>query len=137
MTLLKNKRLNNQFFRYFFASLAALILDICIVFIVKTVLGLPAILALSLGFMAGLTLVYVISIKYVFGHSKYAKSTEIFLFSLIGIVGLVINDIIALSLMAVFGLAVAKAIAVLVVFIWNYTARKKLMTQKTFSYEEA
>ncbi|MGM9481937.1 GtrA family protein [Roseateles sp. NT4] len=91
--------------------------------------GLPLALAASIGFLAGMALIYLISIRFAF-HTRRLESTkqELLLFVLIGLAGLVLTTVL-LSLFVRLGMPVllAKGGTACVVFCFNFTLRKQLL----------
>lgn len=105
---------------------------------------LSLILATAFGFCAGLTVNWILSVKFVFKHVKdkeEASSKKSFIiFTLIGLIGLLITEVGILILVAVFpefslfGVTalfgttwakwLAKMIMTCLVLVWNYVGRK-------------
>lgn len=89
----------------------------------------------AISFIIGLIINYSLSIKWVFDKRKLRnkKNIEFILFSIIGLVGLVINQLLIwffTEKIRIFYLY-SKLIAAIAVIIWNFTTRKVLL----FSYE--
>ena len=102
------------------------------------------IVATALGFCAGLTVNWILSVKFVFRQVKNKEESSskkaFFIFTLIGIVGLLITEVGILILVAVlpkfalFGVTeilgtswakwLAKVIMTCIVLVWNYVGRK-------------
>ena len=125
------KTLESSLFKYAGVSLVALLFDVAILTICREFFKFPDIISATIGFSFGLIFVYIISVKFIFGRSKYSRSFEISIFSLIGVVGLIINDIIIAIMLKITTVYIAKLSAIFIVFSWNYLARKKLMTIKS------
>jgi len=91
--------------------------------------GFPLTLAAATGFLAGMVLIYLISVRFAF-HTRRLASTkqELLLFALIGVAGLVLTTVL-LSLFVRLGLPVllAKGGTACVVFCLNYSLRKQLL----------
>lgn len=119
-----------QFFRYGFVSLAALAVDFGGLILLKEVLGLNYIAAATISFVAGLITNYLLSKSWVFSSSRLdSPVVEFLLFTGVGIVGLVLNDVILWLMTSHFGLyyIASKLVATAVVFFWNFGARKILI----------
>ncbi len=117
-----------QFFRYGFVSAVALAVDFGGLVTLKEYGHLNYLIAASLSFLAGLVVNYLLSAFWVFHSSKLLdKRHEFILFSVIGLVGLGLTDLILWVLTSGFGLyyVFSKAIATVIVFFWNFGARKK------------
>lgn len=116
-----------EFFRYGLASLAALVVDFALLAFFTEIIGLHYLISGAIGFTAGLVLIYLLSIGWVFRRRKMDNwHKEWILFAVIGLVGLLINE---------FGLwvlteklhihyLVSKLGASVAVFLWNFSARK-------------
>lgn len=84
----------------------------------------------ALGFAVGVTVNYLLSVKFVFtysannGYGKDNKSKVLFLF--IALIGLAINQILMVLGVAVlsYNETIVKIEATLVVMVWNYISRK-------------
>jgi putative flippase GtrA len=120
----------HEFVRYFFASAVALLADIGALTLFTEVLGMPYLFAGALAFLIGLILIYVLSTHWVFSARRLGDPwAEFGLFSLIGIVGLGINELILWTLTGGLGLYVlySKVVSVVFVFTWNFFARKYIL----------
>lgn len=98
-------------------------------------------LSVSLGFLVGLTINYVLSLKFVFQHydNPQAQSMQGFIqFTIIGVIGLVIKAIMMNLLVMVIlqplmfiitltPLLIAHGITTIVVLAWNYIGRKMII----------
>ena len=124
-----------QFFRSLFVGGVATVVDFLVAWIALQVLSmenpeLKTVIANSCGFVIGLVVNYLISILWVFKRQNMARSAEFLGFTLIGIIGLVINNVIVWAICKIAGsnsdIAVmgAKVVATLITLIWNFTARK-------------
>ena len=102
------------------------------------------IVATALGFCAGLTVNWILSVKFVFRQVKNKEESSskkaFFIFTLIGVIGLLITEVGILILVAVlpkfalFGVTeilgtswakwLAKVIMTCIVLVWNYVGRK-------------
>lgn len=117
----------HEFIRYGFASAAALVLDTGLLWFLTDIAGLSYLLSGALSFTAGLILVYYASVYWVFAKRVVASRTaEFAIFALIGLVGLGFNEAILYLFTGIFGFyyLVSKIASVIVVFSWNFAARK-------------
>lgn len=116
-----------QLIRYGLVSVVALVVDFGGMVLLVELLSVHYLVAATVSFTAGLIVNYVLSRLWVFNESRYrSKAGEFIAFSLIGIVGLLLNNgIIWLSVEHVgMHYAVSKVIATGVVFFWNFGLRK-------------
>lgn len=129
-----------QLLRYVIVGGFASAADISIFYIAAASFGLNHIIANTLSFLAGLLINYILSTVWVFGQSSYSKFKGFFLFCIIGILGLMISNLILYMLIDYrilyhilpilgedFVKLMAKLCAVVIVLLWNFTARKKLV----------
>ena len=119
-----------EFIRYFTASLVALVVDAGSLYILTSLLGVPYLYSGAITFLLGLTIVYVLSITWVFEHrTSVHPGIEFLIFAIIGVVGLAINEGVLYVLTGLFGLyyLLSKAASVIIVFTWNFFARKYLL----------
>ncbi|MBK9349500.1 MAG: GtrA family protein [Sulfuritalea sp.] len=118
--------MQNEFGRYFLASLAALALDVAVLHLAAA--WMHYLLAASLGFGVGAGAIYLLSTRWVFRRRKLAGKTpvEFSAFVAIGLAGLALNDFVIYLAVDRLGLALlaAKAVAAGASFLFNYTARK-------------
>lgn len=119
-----------QGFRYLFAGAAGFITDFTILFILTHFLDIFYLISATVSFTVGVFITYLISIYWVFQQKSHRKRTsEFILFVLIGIVGLILT----LGLLWLFTeklhiyYLISKIIATIIVYIWNFFARKKLL----------
>ncbi len=125
----KYRDIGLQFIKYFGAALVGYVVDFGTLIICKEIFGLHYLISATAGFILGLVVVYVLSNKYVFGESKLqSKRQELLLFAVIGLVGLVILNILMWALTSGAGInyLVSKIAATVIVYIWNFFARRAL-----------
>lgn len=120
----------HEFIRYFVASGIALTVDVGILWLLTSVLGVSYLVSGALAFAAGLVTIYVLSVFWVFStRTLQSPATEFTVFALIGIVGLGLNELILYALTGLIGwhYLFSKVASVAVVFTWNFAARKWLL----------
>ena len=123
-----------QGFRYLFAGAAGFITDFVILFVLTHYLDIFYLVSATISFTVGVFVTYIISIYWVFQQKSHRnRSSEFILFVLIGLVGLVLT----LTLLWFFTerlhiyYLISKIIATVIVYFWNFFARKKLLFSKT------
>jgi len=119
-----------EFIRYFIASLAALAVDFSALAYLTSGLGIDYLISAAIAFFLGLVTVYVLSVLWVFDQrSIRTPLVEFLVFAAIGAAGLLLNEIALWLLTGVFGMfyLVSKCLSVVLVFTWNYIARKFLL----------
>ena len=119
-----------EFVGYTAGSAAALLVDVGLL-IVLVEQGFDEVLAATLAFMAGMGVIYLLSIRWIFSTRTYKGRmyTEFVIFFVIGVIGLLINALImwlGTAVLAQYYL-LSKAVSVVVVFLWNFAARKRML----------
>lgn len=120
----------HEFIRYFVASLVALIIDVGSLWVLTSLLGVPYLLSGAVAFTLGVITVYILSVRWVFSERMVRNPhLEFLLFAGIGLVGLGINELVLWALTSIGGVfyLVSKMASVVVVFSWNFAARKWLL----------
>lgn len=127
-TLKKHRHTAKQFVRYGVVAGIGLVVDFGTVIFAKQVLQFYYLIAVCLGFILGLIFTYFFSNKYVFGQPKGNQRTIFVLFGVVGLVGLGILNLLMWIMVSGLGInyIIAKALATIVVFAWNFIARRAL-----------
>ncbi|HEX2950654.1 MAG TPA: GtrA family protein [Armatimonadota bacterium] len=86
-----------------------------------------SILAVAFGYMAGVLMHFCLTRQYVFAPSPHSPRVEFLLVVFIGLIGLGLTEGIVYWGMSYFNLPIflAKTLAVLLVFGWNFQARRR------------
>lgn len=126
--ILKSSSTHAQLIRYFVVALIGLFVDFATIIFAKEIFNFHYLFAACCGFLLGLVVTYTLSNRFVFGIPKGSRKKAFLLFGLIGLVGL---GILSLSMFLMTGLVgidyiIAKALATIVVFAWNFIARRTL-----------
>lgn len=138
-----------QFFRSIFVGGAATVADMAILILFRELVGCSESVSAILGFVAGVTVNYVISTFWIFAKAKVKNRLLDFLaFCVIGIIGLGLTELIIapFALDGLFGeglfvskqifgslipidkyYILGKLVAVVIVYIWNFCARKFIL----------
>jgi putative flippase GtrA len=129
--ILKTNSAYIQFFRYLFVGGIATVADAGIFYILINLFLAHYLIAQTAGFLAGLTLNYLISIAWVFKSSGNLKK-EFSLFAIIGIGGLLLSYGILYLLIDILNLyyfqfMLSKMTAIIIVLFWNFGMRKKFV----------
>ncbi len=124
----KTNDIKIQLFRYLFVGGFAAVVNIGALYIFTEVFNLYYLISNVLGFILGLITNYLLSKWLVFAkESQVNKALEFFIYALIGVVGLGF-DTLFMWLFTSAGLyyMISKIISTVLVFIWNFFARKGL-----------
>jgi putative flippase GtrA len=119
-----------QLFRYVFVGGAAFIVDFGSLFVLTDFFGVYYLVSAAIAFILGLIVNYMLSISWVFNNRKLDSSTlEFGVFSLIGIVGLGLNEVFIWFFTAEVGFyyLISKIISAIIVLFWNFFARKYVL----------
>ncbi|WP_293667307.1 GtrA family protein [uncultured Parabacteroides sp.] len=128
----KTNNLLIQLIRYTIVGGLAFIVDFGLLFLLTEYFGLYYILSATCSFLAGLLVNYYISTAWVFESTIKSKQLEFTLFSLIGMVGLGLNDLLIWTFTEKFHIyyMLSKLITAILVYLWNFLGRKYLVFSK-------
>jgi putative flippase GtrA len=121
-----------QLFRYTFVGGLAFIVDFGLLYLLTDYAGLYYLVSAAISFLAGLTVNYLLSIRWVF-HAQESREhpwMDFGMFAVIGVIGLVLNAVIiyvCAELLTIHYL-IAKIISTILVFLWNFLGRKYLLS---------
>ncbi|MEN6370962.1 MAG: GtrA family protein [Armatimonadota bacterium] len=123
-----------QIIRFGMVGAVSTTADASLLFILTHYLGLSYLISAAFGFTLGIIICYVISINWVFAsRSLGSRHVEFIAFFVIGIIGFALTELILYTSVEALHLhyMVGKAIAVVLVFAWNYGARRVLLFRKS------
>lgn len=85
-------RLIRELTGYVGASAAALVLDVGLLWLQVSIIGLPYLLAAAVSFLCGTVMIYWASVRHIFGFRRIENVREEFaVFLAVGLVGLAVN----------------------------------------------
>jgi putative flippase GtrA len=133
-----------QLFRSLFVGAAASAVDMVVLALLFSVLGLNALLAAALGFTVGLLVNFVLTRLWVFTGSRLSGGAEFAAFAVISVIGLGLTTLIVWVFenpiasarplgewLSADGYVYAgKLVAIVVVFAWNFLMRKYVIYRK-------
>jgi putative flippase GtrA len=116
--------------RYLLASAAALALDASVYMALIRLGGIHYLAAAPIGYVLGILVIYLLSTRWVFSNRRLTNvRSEFFVFTLIGIVGLLLNQVVIY--LCVDGLSMSYELAKLtsasLVFCFNFAGRKLIL----------
>lgn len=114
-------------FRSIWAGAFAFLVDFSILYFLTQFLKIYYLYSSIIGFFSGLSIVYILSINWVFFNRKFKnKFVEIVIFSFIGIVGAFLNTIFiwVFTESLSFNYLISKIVSTAIVFLWNFFAKK-------------
>lgn len=119
-----------QFFRYGFVAVVSLAVDFGVLVLLKEYAHFHYLVAASLSFILGLFTNYWLSKLWVFHSSKLdSRHKEFIIFFAIGLIGLALTDLLMWTFTDLLGVyyVLSKAAATILVYFWNFGARKKIL----------
>lgn len=119
-----------QLIRYSFVGGIALTADFGLLFILTEYFGIHYLISASIGFTVGLVLNYIMSITWVFSNRKVKnKKIEFILFTIIGTVGLGLNEVFLWGFTNFLNIHYLKSklISTFFVYLWNFFVRKYML----------
>lgn len=119
-----------EFIRYGVASLLALAIDTGLLFFLTEIHEVSYLISGAVGFVAGMVAIYILSVRWVFDQRAVMNPLmEFALFATIGLVGLGINELMLFVFTGLLSIhyLLSKIISVVIVFSWNFAARKYLL----------
>ncbi len=121
-----------QLFRYTFVGGIAFICDFGSLYILTEYCHLHYLISAAVAFIFGLSVNYILSIMWVFTQrSVKSKYVEFMIFAVIGLVGLLFNELFIWTFTEFLGIHYmgSKLISTVMVYLWNFFARKYLLFQ--------
>jgi len=128
--LYKNDELPFQFIKGMQVGLVASVVDMALLFYLTKNLHCYYMVSATISFLVGLTVNYLFSVLWIFEKSAYSRKwLEFGLFLVIGLTGLLLNDLViwGLTQYAHMFYLTSKLVSIVVIYSWNFTLRKKLL----------
>ena len=122
-----------QLFRYTFVGGFAFLVDFGTLFTLTEFLKIHYLVSAGIAFIFGLIVNYFLSVKWVFNNRVMDnRLLEFLLFTLIGFVGLLLNELFLWILTDIFLVyyLLSKIVTTAIVYFWNFFLRKLLLFNK-------
>lgn len=116
-----------QFLRYVLVGGVAFIVDFGSLYILTDFIAIYYLISAAIAFTLGLMTNYLLSINWVFNRRTFDnKKFEFGLFAIIGIIGLILNEVFIWFFTAELGFyyLISKIISAIIILFWNFFARK-------------
>ena len=116
-----------QFLRYIFVGGVAFIVDFGSLYVLTDFFTIYYLISAAIAFTLGLITNYLLSISWVFNRRTFDnKKFEFGLFAIIGIIGLILNEVFIWFFTAELGFfyLISKIISAIIILFWNFYARK-------------
>ena len=122
-----------EILRFCFTGGICFAVDFGIMTLLKSGLGLHYLIANAVGFIVSVALNYVLCLRWVFHGAKDSGAGTQAAFLITSAAGLAINEGCMALLVSVLGMhyMVAKVIANIVVMVWNYVTKRRVLTGKS------
>lgn len=131
------KKLIEQFMKFGVVGAIAFAIDYIILMVLSQLLGVDPVIAAAISFVISLIFNYLASMKYVFKRrDDMSRRREFIIFCTLSLIGLGINESIIWTGVELFGngfipVTASKLVSTVVVAIWNFVMRKKLLEAKS------
>ena len=125
------RNLIEQFMKFGVVGIIAFFIDYGVLMLLSQGFGVDAVLSAGISFCVSVVFNYVASMRFVFTHrDDLSRSREFFIFIILSVIGLVINELIMLAGVAALGdsaltVTITKLVATVIVLVWNFFSRKK------------
>lgn len=116
--------------KYAAASAVAFVVDYALLLVLTRYAGWYYLLAAAVSFLAGATVAYVLSVRFVFhAHRLHNRKLEFTSFVLLGLFGVAINLLVLFMTVGRLGIDVvyAKPVAACFTFVANFALRRQLL----------
>ncbi len=121
--------LPSQVGRFVAVGITTVALDYALLYLGTSGLGISYLISAGVAFLVASACNYVLSVRYVFISGKFPKAFEFSFFLFTSAIGLGINQLVMWFLVDFAGLnyMVAKFFSIIVVTVWNFLSKKKLV----------
>lgn len=125
------RSLIEQIMKFGVVGIVAFFIDYGVLMLLSQGFGVDAVLSAGISFCVSVVFNYVASMRFVFTHrDDLSRSREFFIFIILSVIGLVINELIMLAGVAALGdsaltVTITKLVATVIVLVWNFFSRKK------------
>lgn len=116
-----------QFLRYIFVGGVAFLMDFGSLYILTDFFVIYYLISAAIAFILGLMTNYFLSISWVFNRRTFDnKPFEFGVFAIIGIIGLILNEVFIWFFTAELGFyyLISKILSAIIILFWNFFARK-------------
>lgn len=120
-----------QLVRYIIVGGAAFVADFVCLYILVEKFSLNYLISAAIAFCFGLGVNYIFSISWVFNKvGARERWKELIIYLLVGLVGLLANEVIMYSLTDYLDInyLISKIVSVIIIFFWNFFSRKILLS---------
>ena len=123
-----------QIFRYLFSGGVAFIFDFGLLYLSYNIFHINRFISVAIGFSIGLTITYLLNVYWVFDKRRLEKQRdELFIFVLIGIIGLLITEFFMwffTDAVGISNLFLSKTLTTVVATGWSFSMKKIILFSK-------
>ena len=122
----KNQKLINQILKFGVVGVIAFLIDYGLLYILTEYANIYYLISSIISFTVSLIFNYILSIKWVFDVTKKQTYKEVFVFVVLSVIGLGINQLVMYlgsDIMYIYYM-LTKLVATVIVMIWNFITRK-------------
>ena len=122
----KNQKLINQILKFGVVGVIAFLIDYGLLYILTEYANIYYLISSIISFTVSLIFNYILSIKWVFDVTKKQTYKEVFVFVVLSVIGLGINQLVMYlgsDIMHIYYM-LTKLVATAIVMVWNFITRK-------------
>lgn len=124
--LKKHEKLMKQILKFGVVGGGAFLIDYSILYVLTEFVGIHYLISSVISFIISLIFNYILSIYWVFDVTKKQTTKEIFIFVILSVIGLGINQVVMYvgSDLLHIHYMITKLVATFIVMVWNFVTRK-------------
>ena len=124
--LKKHEKLVRQILKFGVVGGGAFLIDYSVLYLLTEFVGIHYLISSVISFIVSLIFNYILSIYWVFDITKKQTSREVFVFVILSVIGLLINQVVMYvgsDLLHIYYM-LTKLVATFIVMVWNFVTRK-------------
>lgn len=120
------KKLFNQIIKFGIVGGLAFLIDYSLLYVLTEFCNIHYLISSTISFTVSLIFNYILSIKWVFDVNKKQTPKEIIVFTVLSVIGLLINQLVMYLMVDIFKIyyMLTKIVATAIVMVWNFITRK-------------
>ena len=122
----KHEKLVRQILKFGVVGGGAFLIDYSILYLLTEFVGIHYLISSVISFIISLIFNYILSIYWVFDVTKKQTSKDVFIFVILSVIGLGINQVVMYvgsDLLHIYYM-LTKLVATFIVMVWNFVTRK-------------
>ena len=124
--LKKHEKLVRQILKFGVVGGGAFLIDYSVLYLLTEFVGIHYLISSVISFIVSLIFNYILSIYWVFDVTKKQTSREVFVFVILSVIGLLINQVVMYvgsDLLHIYYM-LTKLVSTFIVMVWNFVTRK-------------